>query len=223
MQNHVRVLIVRVRTLTENVRVLATKHRVAHHTRNSLWLVVLPIPPMLALLALWYFVLFQNDVHFEQKFETISAACGAVLMATAYLCLFGIVSAKALDKYDRCEDVVEAVDHEKYLELRYRHINPLTHVFLGLLSWLTMFTMLGFDYPSLLDGLIFIAVFGYLFGLLFFWLIQIDHPFIWLWAIDIPDCWKNIDEKALREERRAELERAFKEKYEKRKHLKSAA
>lgn len=168
---------------------------------KCLWMLVKPIPVMIAACAMWYFVFYINNLYITENVEII------MVWISIFGILYGLIEAVVLttvwNEYKAMRNAVKRYDFDTFVDLRDEEISPLVYTLTFVLSGVILLAMMCLKYVSLQSGLLFIGSTSYLFTLIFLVIYEIDDPCSGLWYIkSIPKEWLQIDVKEFRREER---------------------
>ena len=168
---------------------------------KCLWMLVKPIPAMIAACVMWYFVFYSNNLYLSENVEII------MVWISIFGILYGLIEAVVLttvwNEYKQMRTAVKRYDFDTFVDLRDEEISPLVHTLTFVLSGVILLALMCLRYVSLQSGFLFIGSTAYLFTLIFLVIYEIDDPCTGLWYIkSIPKEWLEIDVKKFREEER---------------------
>ncbi len=168
---------------------------------KCLWMLIKPIPAIIAVCAIWYFVFYKNSLHVSENVEII------MIWISIFGILYGLFEAVVLttvwNEYKTMRTAVKRYDFDTFADLRDEEISPLVHTLTFVLSGVILLALMCLKYVSLQSGMLFIASTTYLFTLIFLVIYEIDDPCTGLWYIrSIPKEWLQIDVKKFRMEER---------------------
>lgn len=167
-------------------------------TLKCLWMLVKPIPAMIAACAMWYLVFFVNNLYISENIEFI------MIWISMFGILYGLLEAVVLttvwNEYKQMRTAVKRYDFDTFVDLRDEEISPLVHTLTFVLSGTILLAFMCLKYVSVQSGFLFVGSTAYLFVLIFLVIYEIDDPCSGLWYIrSIPKEWLQIDVKKFRD------------------------
>jgi len=211
--------------------------KVRWETMLKCWrMLLLPIPRVIGIAIFWRFIIFDNDIHFTEKFEVIATAAWIVVIGVAY----DLIYSKALDivltRHQKMRDAIKVPDwielsseepdqpatQQKiikasdafltYVRLLDDHLSPLLRLLVIVLSVCLLGCFASLKYPDALCGTCCMASLSYLFVVLYMVLMEIDTSALGIFVNkNVSPFWEEVDVKAFRTEWRAEEQKRFRE------------
>jgi hypothetical protein len=169
---------------------------------KSLLLLSFPLPSTILITAIWYFFLYKNNIYFAAGMEGIITAAWIPTFGILYSLLAAVVLNTVWNEYKTIRQAVKRYDVETFIDLRDEEMSPLVHVMVAVLSLAVLGAFMGLKYPNFWSGALLISSTSYLFGLVFWVVVEIDDPCGGIWFIkNIHSEWLEIDPNSWREKR----------------------
>ncbi len=179
-------------------------------------LLSLPIPFTVVISLIWYHFLYKNDIHFNDKLESIVTAAWIPTFGILYSLLAAIIISTVWTEYKAMRVAVKKYDFETFIDLQDEEMSPLVHILMLVLSGSILAAFMGFKYPDVISGMMLISSTSYLFLLMFFVVREIDDPCSGIWIIkSIHPEWLKIEAKEWRKIRTKKAREEFQEQFKK--------
>jgi hypothetical protein len=196
---------------------------------KSAVMMILPLPFPLIVCFFWYHVMYQNDIHFDQKLETIVTSAWLPTFGITYGLFATNVINTVWQEYKSIRAAVKTKDFRTFFLLRDEEVSPLAHIILIALAGTVVFGFMGLKYPGPQGAMVILGSLAYVFALIFVVVGEIDNPCSGIWFIkSIPQEWIDVDVKEWRKHNFDSEEQDFKnclercENKPKHKHRRSA-
>ena len=160
-----------------------------------------PIPVAVIVSAIWYYILFPREIHFNEGLRDIATAAWIPIFGILYALLAAVVLNTVWSEYKAIRMSIKNYDIITFMNLRDEDVSPLVHVMMAVFSWAVLLAFMGLKYPDATSGVVCIASTAYLFGLIFFVVMEIDNPLAGIWFIKtVHNEWIEMDVKQWRNE-----------------------
>lgn len=159
-----------------------------------------PVLPTICVCLFWYYALYTNHIHFHEKLLEIATAAWIPTFGILYALFAAVVLNTVWNEYKNIRMSIKCYDIATFMNLRDEDVSPVVHVMLGIFSWAVLGAFMGLHYPDALSGLACVGSTAYIFGLIFFVIMEIDNPLSGIWFIrNIHQEWLDTDVKVWRE------------------------
>jgi hypothetical protein len=169
---------------------------------KSLIMLLIPIIPTLLAVGFWYFVVFQNQLCFNEKMENIIVAACIPTFGLLYCLLVAVVFNTVWTEYKSIRLAVKRYDIETFVDLMDEEISPLVYILIGIRSLSILGSFMLLKFPEVKWGAIIISSTAYVLFLVFFVIREMDDPCSGVWFIkNLHSEWLTIDVRKWRAER----------------------
>jgi hypothetical protein len=151
--------------------------------------------------------LFQKEIHFHDGLKDIAIAAWIPTFGILYALMAAFVVNTVWSEYKSIRMAIKCYDITTFMNLRDEDVSPLVHVMTGVFAFGVLGAFMGLPYPDAQSGLVCIGSTTFLFGLVFFVVMEIDNPLSGIWFIkNIHEEWMQIDVKEWRKDHNKKIQ-----------------